>query len=212
MTDRLDAALAGDGQIWRDELGAAPSLHALLDAHASASRRRPTMWLAAVCSVVAVIAIAVTLSVVSRPSGTAGDQSGGSAVASFVGFRWRATDVAHARRHNRIPQRLGAYFGFSTDGTYTATYGYNGRYRVTGTGFRTYHVSVPYNLRISSDPTVAAMVAAAQAVSTSSSGVTALAEGQRLTLAVGTYRITCLRVGAQPNAPAELPSSTRTPR
>jgi hypothetical protein len=170
------------------------------------------MWLAAACSVAAVIAIAVTLTVLSRPSGTAGDRGGGRAVASFVGFRWRATDVAHAGRHTRIPQRLGAFFGFSTDGTYTATYGYNGRYRVTGTGFRTYHVSVPYNLRISSNPTLAAMIAAAQAVSTSSSGVTALADGQRLTLTVGTYRIACLRVGAQPNPPTELPSSTRAPR
>jgi hypothetical protein len=228
MTDRVEEMLASDGHVWREELGAAPALQPMLG-HAAAKeaagspqltktfgsfrspRRGRWVLLAVACSVAAVITIAVTLTAVTPPARKSGAQGDGTAAASFVGFRWRAIDVAHGSKHTRIPQRLAAIFGFSSDGTYTANYGYGGRYRVTTNGFRTYHVSVPFNLRGSINPTVAVLLAAAQAVSLASHGVTAQVHGQQLTLSVGTYRITCVRIGAQPDPPTQLPSSTSTP-
>jgi hypothetical protein len=131
----------------------------------------------------------------------AGHQSGAtpSGEGGFAGYKWQVVAIDHAGQETPIPARYNVYLAFTANGEFGANDPLNyhgGTYRVVGDGFTTvsnYNSLVGY---VGKDPVT---LLAVNAISAFNSGVhaTATVTGDRLTVSVGDYLLTCQRNGTQ---------------
>lgn len=121
-----------------------------------------------------------------------------SAEGGFAGYKWQVVAIDHAGKETPIPARYNVYLAFAPNGEFGANDPLNyhgGTYRAVGDGFTTgsnYSSLVGY---IGKDPVT---LLAVNAISVFNNGVHAAATvtGDRLTVSVGGYLLTCQRNGA----------------
>jgi hypothetical protein len=127
-----------------------------------------------------------------------------SASPGFTGYDWRVVAIGHGGKVTPIPARLGVALQFSPGGQFVAfdsVSGHSGTYRATGDGFTTGVLAVTANGYAGHD---LAILLARPAIDSFDGGVRATVRltGDRLVVDVGSYTLTCHRVGPQADVPA----------
>lgn len=130
------------------------------------------------------------------------------AQAGFAGYKWQVVTIDYAGKATPIPARYPVYLLFAPDGQFGANEPVNyhgGIYHQTGDGFTTsdmYSTAVGY---LGHDPVVLLSVGA---ISAFDNGVHAEVRwiGDRLAVTIGSYLLTCQRVGRQADFPPAQPT------
>ncbi len=128
----------------------------------------------------------------------------------FVGYKWTVVAIAHDGETTAIPARYSVFLIFTPGGQFIANEPVNthgGTYRVTAGGFVTSNVGTTLVLYVGHDPVTLLAESAIDSLSMSADATASVA-GNRLTVEVRGYTLTCQRDGAQGNFPqASLSSS-----
>jgi hypothetical protein len=126
-----------------------------------------------------------------------------SASPGFTGYAWQVVAISHGGKVTSIPARLQIALRFSPGGQFGANDSVNfhsGTYRVAGDGFTTSALSSTLVGYAGHDP---AVLLAISAIGSFGNGVQATVNltAGRLVVGVGSYTLTCQRLGAQANVP-----------
>jgi hypothetical protein len=132
------------------------------------------------------------------PQESASPKPAPSAGNGFAGYKWQVVSIGSAGKETPIPARYNVYLAFALNGDFGANDPLNyhgGTYRAFDDGFTTgstYSSVVGY---IGNDPVT---LLAVNAISAFNKGVhaTATVTGDRLTVSVGDYLLTCQRTSA----------------
>jgi hypothetical protein len=121
-----------------------------------------------------------------------------SAEGGFAGYKWQVVAIDHAGKETQIPARYNVYLAFTPSGEFGANDSVNyhgGTYRAVGDGFITSSDYSSLAGYIGTDPVIRL---ARNAISAFNDGVhaTATVTGDRLTVVVGSYLLTCRRSGS----------------
>lgn len=128
----------------------------------------------------------------------------------FAGYKWQVVAIRHDGKQTSIQPRYSVYLQFAPNGQFGANEPVNyhfGNYRVTADGFMTSDVGMTLAAYGGNDPVVPL---AENAISAFDNGVDATTgvSGDRLTVSVGGYTLTCQRDGAQANFPSGSASAS----
>ena len=189
-------------------------------------RRRITAGLALSVSVIAVAGVAAVVAMVAgwSPGSGRAVQPASSVSVDYVGSSWRLTDVAQGANSTAIPADVGARLDLLSDGRILVDNGVNalsGRFTKSADGFEVSDVGSTFALYGGSDPNRLAAEAAlntlaygnADGVTPSSPArdVVVSADGTRLVIQAGAFRVTFERTGpATAGTPSNLPTAPRT--
>ena len=157
------------------------------------------------------IAVAVLVSVAAAGCATAASgpsPKSADAQAGFAGYKWLVVMIDHAGKETPVPARYAVYLQFAPDGQFVANEpvnGHGGTYHLTGDGFTTSDMVSTLAGYVGHDPVVLLSVGA---ISTFDNGVNAKVRltGDRLTVTVGGYLLTCQRDGRQADFPPARPT------
>jgi hypothetical protein len=147
---------------------------------------------------------AVPAAAVLAAAGCAASSGGASAQAGFAGYKWQITTITDAGKPTSIPASDDVYLAFTPNGQFVANEPVNthsGTYRQVTGGFTTSDLAVS---AVGWTGGPAATALAINAISAFDDGVHADAavSGNRMTVTVAGYLLSCLREGQQPNFPA----------
>jgi zinc/manganese transport system permease protein len=156
------------------------------------------------------VSIAGTLLVSLAAAGCGTTTAGGPAKTAppaqtgFAGYKWQVVAIGHSGKDTPIPARYPVYLQFMPDGQFGANEPVNyhsGNYRVTADGFTVNDVGTTLAAYGGHDPLV---VLAENAITAFDSQVYATAgvTGNRLTVSIGGYTLTCQRDGTQADFPS----------
>ena len=126
----------------------------------------------------------------------------------FAGYKWSVVAINHNGNQTPIPAHYSVYLQFTPNGQFGANEPINyhgGIYRQTADGFTTSDVYSTLVGYAGKDPVV---LLSQNAISAFNDGVnaTAAVTGDRLTVTVAGYTLTCQRDGAQANFPPAKPT------
>jgi heat shock protein HslJ len=133
-----------------------------------------------------------------------GSAPASSASPGFTGYDWQVVAIGHGGKVTRIPARLGVALQFSPGGQFGASDGihsYSGTYRATRDGFTTGVLAVTANGYAGHDPAILLAMRAMESFG-NPARYTVRLTGDRLVVDVGSYTLTCHRVGTQAGVPA----------
>jgi hypothetical protein len=128
--------------------------------------------------------------------------------AGFAGYKWSVVAIGHDGKQTPIPAHYSVYLQFTPNGQFGANEPINyhgGTYRQTADGFVTSDVYTSLVGYEGKDPVV---LLSQDAISAFNDGVgaTTTVTGDRLTVTVAGYTLTCQRDGAQANFPPAKPT------
>jgi heat shock protein HslJ len=149
-----------------------------------------------------------TTSTASTDVGGGPPKSAPTAQAGFAGYKWSVVAIGHDGKQTSIPARYSVYLQFMPNGQFGANEPVNyhfGTYRMVGDGFTTGDVGGTLVGYIGHDPVT---LLAINAINAFNNGIhaTATVTGDRLTVTVAGYTLSCQRDGAQANFPPATPS------
>ena len=127
----------------------------------------------------------------------------------FAGYNWSVVAIGHDGKQTPIPVHYSVYLLFTPNGQFGANEPVNyhgGEYRQTAGGFTLIDdVSSTLALYVGNDPVV---LLARDAISAFGKGVHATTQvsGNRLTVMIASYTLTCQRDGKQANFPPAKPT------
>ena len=130
-----------------------------------------------------------------------------SASPGFTGYHWQVVAIGHSGKVTRIPARLGVALQFSPGGQFGAFDGVSfhfARYRATRDSFTTGIMAGTADGYAGDDPDI--LLARTAMASLDAATYSVRLTGDRLVVDIGSYTLTCHRVGPQADAPA--PAST----
>ena len=131
-----------------------------------------------------------------------------TADAGFAGYKWTVVAIAHDGTTTAIPARYSVFLMFTPSGQFIANEPVNthaGTYRVTSDGFVTSDVAMTLVGYGGHDPIVLLAENAIGSFNTVTRATASVA-GNRLTVVVGDYTLTCQRDGKAANIP-QAPAS-----
>lgn len=126
----------------------------------------------------------------------------------FAGYKWSVVAIDRDGTQTSIPAHYSVYLQFTPNGQFGANEPINyhfGSYRLTANGFTTGEIAATAVGYGGKDPVI---VLSQDAISAFNNGVhaTATVTGDRLTVTVAGYTLTCQRAGAQANFPPAKPT------
>jgi hypothetical protein len=127
-----------------------------------------------------------------------------SASPGFTGYDWQVVAIGHGGKVTPIPARLEVALQFSPGGQFVAfdsVSGHSGTYRATGDGFTTGVLATTANGYAGRDPAILLARTAMDSFGNPATYAVRLT-GDRLVVDVGSYTLTCHRVGPQADVPA----------
>lgn len=142
------------------------------------------------------------------PKSAPAAMSSPTAQAGFAGYKWSVVAIDHDGKKTPVPARYSVYLQFTPNGQFGANEPINyhfGTYRQVGDGFTTGDVGTTLVGYAGNDPIVLLSV---NAISAFGKGVHAATQvtGDRLTVTVAGYTLSCQRDGAQANFPPAQPT------
>jgi hypothetical protein len=149
----------------------------------------------------AISAVAVLTSLAAAGCAAAG---GASAPAGFAGYKWQVTTITDGGTPTSIPASDDVYLEFTPNGQFVANEPVNthgGTYRQVAGGFTTRELTVS-DVGWSGGPASTALAINAISAFDDGTHADAAVSGNRMTVTVGGYRLSCRRDGRQPNFPA----------
>jgi heat shock protein HslJ len=141
-------------------------------------------------------------------SATASGSPASSAPAGFAGYQWNVVEIYHAGTDTPIPARYDVYLRFAPDGQFGANEPVNyhsGTYHQADDGFTTSGMASTAAGYAGQDPVVMLSRAAISAFGDGGHATARLA-GNRLTVTVGGFVLTCQRAGRQGDFPPAQPT------